>query len=76
MCDRNKVQQILRYVWLLTSISLNENISSIAESICKELAGYGEIDDITDLLDEISIKKYDGNISSEKSLEVAKLIMS
>jgi hypothetical protein len=76
MCDKHKIQEILRHVWLPKSKFSNEELIYITDLISEILGKFGNISDISTLLNDESINKYNGIASSEKYEEVAKLIIS
>lgn len=76
MCDKHKIQEILRHVWLPKSKLSNEELIYITDLICEVLGKFGDINDISTLLNDESMNKYNGTASPEKCEEVAKLIIS
>ncbi len=75
MCDKQKIQQLLRYVWNPLIGFSTEDVLYITDLICESIESLDDVNNISDLLKDISIKKYHGNISTEKSMHVAKLII-
>ncbi len=76
MCNKHKIQEILRYVWLPKLKLSSEELSYITDLICEILEGFGDTSNVNTLLNDISITKYNGSASSEKCEQVAELIMS
>ncbi|MDQ8954425.1 hypothetical protein RFH42_15860 [Acinetobacter rudis] len=76
MCNKHKIQEILRHVWLPKSNFSNEESIYITDLICEIVGQFGDANDVSTLLNDESINKYYGTISSEKCEEVAKLIIS
>ncbi len=76
MYQTQTIQTLLRHVWNPLPSFSNKNIVHIAHQLYEIIENLGDINDISDFLMDISTNEYNGNISSEKCMQVATQIMS
>ncbi|MHA3891732.1 hypothetical protein [Acinetobacter sp. GXMZU3951] len=76
MYHTQKIQTLLRHVWNPSPFFSNQNIVHIADQLYEIIENLGDINEISDVLMNISINEYNGNISSEKCMQVATQIIN
>ena len=76
MYHTQQIQTLLRHVWNPSPSFSNQNIVHIADQLYEIIKNLGDINEISDVLMNISINEYNGNISSEKCMQVATQIIN